>query len=453
MFSIDQVGPVQDDVTRTIMEERMRYAVVYKNVEEYISEFTQSDVIMLGGRIGVQLVLGRDRSTDTFMFHYELYSENSFKHANNLTNAIAQKLSPDGVWKEGEFIIWLKTYESESGKYGIYVDSRPIITIIGVPKGTVAIVKPEVVDSFDKKHKIAVIPAEILLLDIYRSLYTPGSIDLWEEYLSDENQLFHHLREREQAIKGGERLAAQKRKNIDNIIMQSFITNNPDVVLLGEHALFILNEEPIQTSIIQICTVMDIEILVKTIQDLPGVPKLTYSDKPLVIMKDIMLRRTTIKADETELLYVYNAAHYDLIPFITVHSKGKFIRIANPFVVMRFFLIEIWMVRWILAKGGIEEGFAKQRINSMLHKIIGLRKKMSEGSQSNRAITTISDSYFEHEETGLSIFQVDPSDYLGEYVSEIVAQKRISAEQRKYPDYMPQKYYADTGTLRTLNKK
>ena len=50
---------------------------------------------------------------------------------------------------------------------------------------------------------------------------------LWEEYLSDENQLFHHLRERESAIKGSdEKMSVAERKSIDNIIMQGLIANN-----------------------------------------------------------------------------------------------------------------------------------------------------------------------------------------------------------------------------------
>ena len=69
MFSIDQVAPIEDDVKEKIMRERMRYADVYETVEKYLHDVP--DQIVIGGRIGIQLLLERDRSTDAFMFHYE----------------------------------------------------------------------------------------------------------------------------------------------------------------------------------------------------------------------------------------------------------------------------------------------------------------------------------------------------------------------------------------------
>jgi hypothetical protein len=474
MFSINQVAPIQDDIARTIMEERMRYAHVYEETEKYLAAHahTKDNVVMLGGRIGVQLILGRERSTDTFMFHYELYAENPFKHANDLTNDISKVLSPKGVWKEGEFMIWLKTFESASGasggtaKYGIYVDNRPLVTIIGVPRGTVNIVRPNMVKSFDKKKEFAVLPAEIQLLDIYRVLYSPGEVDLWEEYLSDENQLFQHLRDREKIIHGAKEASAKDlsytdRKRVVNVIMQKFIANNPKVILLGEHALYILDNEPIKTHVLHVCTTMDPSDLIAELQVLPGVPELKFSERPLNIMKDHRLNRITIKTSEAtgakEIMYAYNSASYDLLPFNTVKAdtsdvSSTFMQLANPFVVLRFLLVEIWMVRRILAQGKIDETFAKQRITAMLQKVLKLRKQMSEGSASDKTITTISDSYFgaTAEEEGMKIFQMSTDDYIGVFVSEIAHQKRTASSTKKYPDYMPQRHYADTGSYRTL---
>jgi hypothetical protein len=435
----------------------MRYAAVYEETEKYLAKHAKEDVVMLGGRIGVQLVLGRPRSTDTYMFNYELYTENAFKHANDLTNIVSVRISPHGSWedKKGEFIIWLKTYGS--GKYGIYVDNRQIVTIIGVPHGTVNIVKPELVKSFDRNKEFAVIPAEIQLLDIYRTLYTPGETGLWEEYLSDENQLFHHLRKREKAIRGAasedDGVSHSDRVRITNTIMQKFIVNNPDVILLGEHALFVISEDPIKTHILQVCTTMDAGEVLAKLKMLGGMPQLTIKKKQLNIMKDFMLHRAVIKVGDKELMYIYNSASYELLPFNTVHANGKsFLRLANPFVILRFLLVEIWMVRWVQAKGKIDETYAKRRIDAMLSRILRLRKQMSEGSQSDRAITTISDSYFgsTSEEKGMKIFQIESDDYIGTFISEIILQKEAVKEQKKYRDYMPQRYYAETGGYRKL---
>jgi hypothetical protein len=444
----------------------MRYSRVYEVTETYIAAHAKvvpENVVMLGGRIGVQLVLGRGRSTDTYMFQYELYTENPLKHANDLTNDIAKAMSPGGAWKEGseEFIVFLKTFEGTGepggfGKFGIYIDNRPIITIIGVSRGTVKVVRPNVVKSFDGKKEFAVIPAEIQLLDIYRVLYTPGEVDNWEQYLSDENQLFQHLRERERVIHGDAEPAepAGSRRDIENAIMQGFIANNPRVVLLGEHALHLLDNAPIKTHVIQVCATIDTNELIAALQKLPGVPELTFSERSLDIMKDQRLRRITIRTGEKEVLYVYNAVQYDLLPFNTLRAGKSYIQVANPFVVLRFLLVEIWMVRVILAKGKIDENFAKARITSMLGKVLRLRKRMSEGAASNKTITTISDSYFgaTAEEDGMKIFQMSAEDYLGTYVSPVAHQKRTAGEKKRYPDYMPQRVHAETGSYRALGR-
>jgi hypothetical protein len=172
-------------------------------------------------------------------------------------------------------------------------------------------------------------------------------------------------------------------------------------------------------------------------------------------MKDYRLRRYVIKIEDKEILYMYNAAHYDLIPFNSINSsenKKLFISIGNPFVILRFLLVEIWIVRWILSLGKIDETYAKKRIDSMLSQVLSLRKRMSEGSASNHSVTTISDSYFGStvEQSGLKIFQSESSDYMGVYVSEIISQKQEAKEQKKYPDYMPQRYYKDNGEYRKI---
>lgn len=473
MFSIDQVEPIAGDVKEKIMNERMRYGSVYEVIEKYLHN---NGSIMIGGRIGVQLLLERERSTETFMFQYELFAENAFKHANILTNEVSKILSPGGAWREGEFIVWLKSQSTSSAykKYSIYVDNRPIVTIIGIPSGATDIIKPVTVLSFDKKKNILVVPAEIMLLDIYRTLYTPGEVDLWDEYLSDENQLFHHLQERENiirenAIDGGDEdhtgnITMKIRKHIEMVVMKEFIVNNAEIVLLGEHALHIINEDVMHTPIIHITTSMDIEQLTKRLDALfikEGI-KDTQGDQIFVnvkdqyfnIMKDHRLRRYVILVSTKEIMYVYNSAQYDIIPFNVVHQSNtkKFISIGNPFVILRFFLVEIWIVRWILSLGKIEESFAKKRIDSMLSQVLSLRKFMTEGSSSNKTITTISDSYFGEtsEAEGLKIFQNNVNDYLGVFVSEVISHKRDLEEQKKYPDYMPQRYYKENNAYRVI---
>ena len=157
-----------------------------------------------------------------------------------------------------------------------------------------------IVKSFDGSKKLGVLPAEITLLNIYRELYTPGYVDQWEEFLiSDENQLFQHLRSREQLIRKGaaepsepsEPLDRKVRTRIEMLIMEKFIVNNSKCVLIGEHALFIIMKDAIKTNIIQICTTEDLETILSQLKDIfeaDGIKvNLTMKDQQLNIMKDL----------------------------------------------------------------------------------------------------------------------------------------------------------------------
>jgi hypothetical protein len=182
-------------------------------------------------------------------------------------------------------------------------------------------------------------------------------------------------------------------------------------------------------------------------------------------MQDFRMTRTTIKigadAAQKEVMYIYNSASFDLIPFNTITNspsagqKSIKVQVGNPFVLMRFLLIDLWMIRWVREMKKVNEFYAKKRIHNILSLIVNLRGVMTASAARPEGIkdasaaahpegikefVTIRDDLCANEDTPLSIFQ--RTRYIGTYVDESVTirQKQMHTDKR-YADYYPQSYY------------
>ena len=69
-------------------------------------------------------------------------------------------------------------------------------------------------------------------------------------------------------------------------------------------------------------------------------PKIKVEEQAMPILNDMWFKRYKIQRGKKILCYIYNAAEYDLIPFI--HAD---VRIGTLFVVARFVLINVWFLK------------------------------------------------------------------------------------------------------------
>jgi len=186
-------------------------------------------------------------------------------------------------------------------------------------------------------------------------------------------------------------------------------------------------------------------------------------------MQDYRIKRTIIRMGENqkEILYIYNSAEFELIPFNEItDDKNNIIQIGNPFVLMRFMLIDLWMVRLISNLGGIDPAYALQRQQSILKKLIDLRTMISSQESTtlynDEQITDIADNYF----TGtneLRVFQDTCSEaediekhqcnYIGQYQNEVVSMKLLAKQSDRFVDYIPEDYKKRTGQYRVIVDK
>ena len=451
MYSFNYLDKIKDQIDKKIYDERMRYQKIYEIIEEYISKFIgYQNYIIIGGSYGINLLLKNPRSYDDFL--YTLYSENAFWHANNLINKIAEHNS--------DKIIVLKS-TIPNVKYQIMIDGRMMIIFHKLQDNSKELILPILIKTNENKEFL-ILPPEIHLVDIYRILYSPDKTEDWESALLNENKLFKYLNQRINKIIGSSSndLTRDIRKNIEIEIVKQFIINNPNIVLIGEHALKIICDIKINTNVIQIIS-NDIEgdflIISKLVNTILQIPVIKIV-RDLYVMQDFRIKRTTIKIGESgnqkEIMYLYNASEYDLIPFNLIYnSKNEKIQVGNPFVLLRFLLIELWIVRMIKQSKLIDENYANFRINELINKLLLLRKKIAKDQKQEKSEINenLFDSFKDEKERSLKIFQSLDSEYLGQYENENIHQKQIIKDlQKKFFDYYPVNYKQKNNTYRVI---
>jgi len=464
MYSFDYLERIWNLIDHKIYLERLQYIDYCEQIEEYLAEYIdKQNAIIIGDTMGINLLLRKSRSIDDF--YYVLYSENALMHANNLTN----KLENINLLNKFSHNIFLKTSIPYT-KYQIYINTRMFITFIRLPDNTYDLIVPELVKTFNKRHDVLVLSPEVQLVDIYRYLYSPHLSEMWEDILDDENKLFVHLQNRINTNKLGasEIITLEDRKIVENQILQLFVQNNKNIILIGDHAFKIAINIEIKTTVIQVISqnnfdddFLEVEKIIKN--SMKRQIPVTKIIRDLHIMQDFRLYRMTIKIGDTdtgqkEIMYIYNSAQYDLIPFNTIQPDINFIQVGNPFVLLRFLLIDYWIVRWIKLFNGIDESFAQQRLGSILNNLILLRTKI----QSNETVSIkrksininvkYFDSYTDLNSLPFRIFQSLSENYIGVYDDENISQKLMIKDiTKKFYDYYPADYLKKNNKYREID--
>lgn len=498
MFSIDQVSRIENEVFEVLKKERERYSKVYIAIENYLSQNKENDknCIYLGGSMGVNLLFKRSRSLDDFT--YTIYSENAFKHANDLTNVIA-KLQND---QTGGWIVILLT-KIPYKIYEIQVDNRTVVTIINIKNNIQAppsyhLINPIIEKSYEN-YNVSILSPEVFLINTYKVLCSPNRVGDWEQALRDETKLFQLLKMRinksemdakisdytsehhsSPVLGSKESKDFQIQTAIEQLLLKKVVNQNKNVILIGEHALRLLNDHEkfmdnfsLSSKVVQVIANENIieEVINVCKKDFPDF-KITHHKKQVPILDDFRLVRTIIKIENSEIskeiMYIYNSCDYDLIPYNTIvapHPKEKDkINIGSPFVLMRYLLIDIWIIRFILGMKMIDENFAKKRIENIKNLFILLRGKIQdkridvsiksltsedkiEGVKIGHLTTNINDDYFAR-----GLLGVLDNDYHGIYISEYIAMRLELQNTKKFPPYYPQKYFKEHNEYRNLEK-
>ena len=492
MFRTEHVDIVIDGLTDQALKDRIRYKKIYEAIEDYVASFAKKSIkgsdeadkqekrratdscIIVGGSMSIDLLLGKELAKDEFV--YVLYSEEAFHHANELSNKLAEVVktlfadNADSV-DNPPWIVNMKT-TLQYKRFEILIDQRPLIkfTVIASMSNDSSIfdlISPLNAKSYFIKKTVLILPPRFHLIETYRQLVNPGEFDNWQTRLKDELRLFGYMKKIMDTQAAGKtvRVGAAETSKIDKKaislkIVKELFVNNESMILLGEHSINMLLKRDVDTNGSRLIPTTENTIVIgmfdpikmsqndlkKRVSEIVGSP-VQFVNRNVQILGDFRLSRISVKLQSQDIMYIYTSSWYDLIPFNRFNdADGNFIQVGNPFVLIRYMLIEIWVIHWILSIKKIDKAFAESRINSMLSKIIKLRSQMA--SSQNIKIDE------KHTQPGdvLQIFQSSSNQYIGIYESDEKAQKIKAQTVKHFSDYLPQEYIVRHGEYRNLKK-
>jgi hypothetical protein len=430
MFTLNQLDRLMDPAMEMVLKDRAKFNKIYEIVEGYI----QKRNLIVGGDPSIKKVLGLPRDYDDY--NYEIYSEHPAKDAFEITNKIADHTQA----------VYMRT-DIYGKELTIQIQGRQLVKIIGLDKNARAIIQPLSVDG------ILYIPPDYHLLYMYRQLYTPLP-DFWEPALKYEDQLQNWLRQEYSSTPdkfvGG--AASLNRQELKSQLLK-YMAKREDIVLVGPDAADILLDVDMDLST-QLYVLGFSSLKKEMVEWIHHRTKLPTFEKTsnVQLLNDFRLNRSTIyvKLDTANIpvLYIYDSLEYDLVPFNLV-SSGPFEggRIGNLFVLMRFALIDIWLIKVIRTHGGIDAEFAKNRIIEAYQLYFALRDSLPTSKTGiDPEKICVKDKY-----DTLSVFQPPESDYYaGQYRSDQAARREIIKSQDLIPDYYPIKFKAQNGDYKTL---
>lgn len=441
MFKVNQLDHLYSSADAVVAREKTPYYKAYKIIESYV----KTHDLLIGGQFAINAHL---EITVEKSVAYQIYGKNPFKHANNLANELAELTK----------YTFMKT-QLAYAEFIIYINDQPVVFIynIDVYKGLDLIKLMKPVEINGTKY----IPAEILLIEQYRRLYSPNHASDWEDILGKTIKLTEQIRT---VKKGGDEKNLSKKSDSDlklfknsitDAIIKEYLCDNDSLVLIGQYATNHILGESSSTGQLQIITGNSVEAEYTKVQQL--IHKITNSTMPvhykthkLKIITDFRISRLIVYIGESiPILHIFNSGSFELIPFNTVPakfdlydkkmdlSKNK-IQIANPFVVCRFLLIDFWTMKIICNLGSANENYAKKILQDIHNQINLIIAKLQ------------TDEWSKLINSGdvMGIFQLD--DYIGIYENESSAKKVQSKESRYHAPYQPYKQKLQTGEYRKI---
>ena len=423
--------------------DRMMYMKFFTAAEEFC---IKNDII-IGGKVGLDLLAGVLLTKDSFM--WDLYCDNTYNMAKSLADCLYDVSDPHVSSKTVSMRTDIKHKE-----FTVTVHGRLFFKIFALDKyrgiELIKLMGPATRPGYLTKRPIKLISEEMQLIDIYRSLYSPLKVANWQDCLIAEDKLYNLIKETivkksTHEISGGdprveEMFGSQEKITksfIDELLISDFI-KSVNGILIGDYALNALGLEE-SPSRVQIISDRNMDDIVKSIEVSLGQTKknikdikIKYVKYPLNIPSDFQITKHTVylvNQEQVPIMDVFNCAQYELIPYEpgTGDYKGMFI--ANPFVTLRFKFIDLWVLKIILNLGTDNPEFIRKRSHNIINSVEKLR------SYVHKII----------KENSFDIFQL--TNYAGVYTNELVAKKKLIKEVGiRFPIYYPVKAHSNLPT-------
>ena len=382
------------EIDEKIKEERTQYNEIYEKIENYIIK--EKIITIKDGVI------------------YNLYSYDMVHYAHELANIL---------YKDNPYVVVLNT-QIPYKHIVIYINHRIFVNFYMCDRN-------EYIPHIESSNGMTILSPEMELLIIYHKLYSITNAKQWRELSDVEKVLYKNIK----LPNMKEKIIKYTENKYKNVLLTKLIQNN-NIVLIGELAVKLstpINDDSpikiiIEGSFIDLYKEIE-QILIKFDSSVDISKKISN----VKILEDQDLSRMIVKVNNIEILYVYNSASYELIPYNKISSNGDFIYVAHPWVIMRFLLID-WAILYKLGVMGI-----LSNPNIMMNHILII-------------YNTIRNIWInQFQQNPMILYEDYP--YFGQYVNFVIKHKIEAIEENAMiGDYVPEAYINKFGQLRTIQK-
>jgi len=399
----------------SMVNDRMLFAPYFEAAEAFCIE----NKVIIGGQVGINLLLGIPKHLDTF--YWELYAKNTFSTSKQLADILynVKAVPIDSTTVELQTNI-------KHREFTLRVNTRSLFKIYALDQyrqlDLGELLRPSLRPGYFTSQEMLVVPALMQLIDVYHQLYSPDKNANWEKLLEFEDGLFGLF---DESITGGfkqNNKYNQTNKHNTTVPRDKLISKLGANVFIGDYSM----ENPdANKSRLQIISADPIETIARTTESI--IPNITFVKYALNILGDFQLTKHTIyqnsNGKQIPLFDVFNSTQYEMVPFWNHKDKYK---VGNPWVILRFQLIDIWVLKIINLLSTNND--IPARINK-------LYKNFRVTRESARGILAADPK---------KMFQLDK--YAGIYMNEAIAKKKLITEQGvRIPEYYPAK--ASQGVL------
>lgn len=411
---LDIVYNVSNDIINT---DRLRYKAVFDIIRIYC---TKNNTIILSDKT-------RTINESKIEEMIELYTPKPRKETTVITNLLHKQ---KGIFVQMKSVI-------PSREYVIYYDMRELISIKYIDKYN----KNDLSSLYNAVNisNILYFPSNVELIDVYHKLYSPeyyADLDIMHAY---ENKLYNNFKHT-----GGVDICnpCDIKKTEDMHTIKSIVLSlieSKQYTLIGKlaHALILNKKNPIVDNI-QLISAYDITHDYANICG--AISEYTkynifYKKKKLYIPKDTRICKYTfyIKVPsfssnsiciDKPFLDIYNCGSYELIPYSIYKFNKLNLKIASPYVQMRFLCVDLWINNLTVKRGSVMMLDSTDRISYIYNTLAAIRPLTTD---IRSLAPTIHQTY----------------DYIGIYYNEKIEHRiTISDRNIKKKSYYPEIYFS-----------
>lgn len=405
-----------------VKKERDQYSLVWETIESYCKKYS----LILSNKY----ILTDNASAHMNIYDkvYNIYTENPFKHANNLTNDIHSALAKD----DNVRFVNMQTLEERS-EFAIQYNTRKIATINKLQKRKThndsnKLIKPV------KIGQLLYMPSELELIDIYHTMYNPATYDQREEAVIYEAELFKQVSKRKETGVLGSGCREKNRSQLEALkvdLVKNWLPRT-SFILIGAWAHDWIKRSDLCINVEKVQVLSDVspkEILDRLQKFVHQSTKFSvvYREQALPIPKDKRAVRFTFYVQiqsekgitEKPFMDMFPTMTYEVVPYKTVQKM----RIGTKEVILRFLFIDLWVIRVIR-----DMGFLTKEILNM--KLVYIWKLIE---------------FFRN------VYKI-PGDvqFDGVYKNAIIEKKLKNLVSRQYYPYYPEAYLMSKKTYRVI---